>query len=271
MNTKGDQSMYSRIYEPVSDLSAYLARIGAGPCEAADKEYLDRLISLHQTHIPFENLSIYDLDEPVSMDTEDLFDKLVKRGRGGFCFELNGLFCHLLKGCGYDVQEARARVVMDQVYGGHVPPGNHRIELVRLGGRYYFCDVGFGGPSPSGALLVEDGYEEEMGGRRFCVERMDEYWWRMGMCREEGFEPLIEFTLQPQDPVEFAPLAGYYSTTPLSKFVANRVLNLRTEKGRKSIFNDVYTLEEDGKVTETAIRDKEDLWRIVREEFGIRI
>ena len=42
MNTKGDQSMYSRIYEPVSDLSAYLARIGAGPCEAADKEYLDR-------------------------------------------------------------------------------------------------------------------------------------------------------------------------------------------------------------------------------------
>jgi hypothetical protein len=49
------------------------------------------------------------------------------------------------------------------------------------------------------------------------------------------------------------------------------VLNLRTEKGRKSIFNDVYTLEEDGKVTETAIRDTEDLWRIVREEFGIRI
>lgn len=262
--------MYSKIYEPVSDLSAYLKRIEAGPCETADKEYLDHLIYLHQTHIPFENLSTYDLNEPISLDTEAMFTKLVTKQRGGFCFELNGLFFHLLKGCGYEVFESRARVVMDQVYGGHVPPGNHRVEIVKLDGNDYFCDVGFGGPSPSAALRIEDGYEEEIRGVRFRVERTDEYWWRMGVYRREELEPLIEFTLQPQDPVEFVPLAGYYATSSLSKFVANRVLNLRTEKGNKSIFNEIYTKKEDGKTTETIIKDKESLWKIVREEFGIR-
>ena len=180
-------------------------------------------------------------------------------------------FVPYVKGCGYKVWESRARVVMDKVYGGHVPPGNHRVEIVELEGKHYFCDVGFGGPSPAGALLIEDGHEEEIKGQKFRVEQADEYWWTVGVCKKDGFEPLIQFTMQPQDPVEFVPLADYYSTSGLSKFVANRVLNLRTEKGRKSIFNDVYTLEENGNITELVFKGRDELQEIVKNEFGILI
>lgn len=261
--------MYSRLYDPLPDLTMYLERIEAKECKNPDKEYLDRLIYLHQTHIPFENVGVYDRGETVSLATEDMFRKIVTEHRGGFCFELNGLFYHLLRGCDYEVQESKARVVMDKVYGGHVPPMNHRIEIVRIDDKRYFCDVGFGGPSPCAALLIEDGYEETIGGWRFRVEKTDEYWWTQGVYTKAGYEPLIQFTLMPQDLVEYAPLAGYYSTSPLSKFVANRVVNLKTEKGHKAIFNDCYTCVEDGVKTEVEIKDDRELLRILREEFEL--
>lgn len=261
--------MYSRLYDPLPNWTMYLNRIEAGKCEIPNKEYLDRLIYLHQTHVPFENIGIYDRKEHVSLATEDLFRKIVTEHRGGFCFELNGLFGLLLQACGYDVQESKARVVMDKVYGGHVPPMNHRLEIVTIDEKKYFCDVGFGGPSPSASLLIEDGYEETIGTCKFRIERTDEYWWTQGVYTDEGYEPLIQFTLMPQDPVEYVPLAGYYSTSPLSKFVANRVVNLKTANGHKSIMNDCYTCVEDGVKTEVVMKDDGELARVLKEEFGL--
>src|SRR3569833_2383178 len=94
------------------NVDAYLERIGA-----ARSPGLAALHRLHQTAVPFENLSIH-LGEPVPLTPEDLYDKIVSRRRGGFCYELNGLFALLLENLGHEVTRLAARVA-----GG--PPFDH--------------------------------------------------------------------------------------------------------------------------------------------------
>ena len=115
----------------VMDVDAYLTRIGA--TRASDLPDLHRR---HQTAVPFENLSIH-LGEQISLDPGDLFDKIVTRGRGGFCYELNGLFAVLLEMLGHKVTRVSARV-------GDGPPFDHLALLVDDA---WLVDVGFGSHS----------------------------------------------------------------------------------------------------------------------------
>lgn len=73
----------------------YLARLGVETPPPPDAPSLRSLQAAHLRRIPFENLSIH-LGEPISLDIDDLADKILRRRRGGFCFELNGLFAQLL-------------------------------------------------------------------------------------------------------------------------------------------------------------------------------
>src|SRR5690349_18713825 len=86
----------------VLDVSAYLTRISYdGPVEPT----LPVLHGLHLAHlrsVPFENLDIH-LGRPISLAEEQLFAKVVGQRRGGFCYELNGLFAALLREIGYEV------------------------------------------------------------------------------------------------------------------------------------------------------------------------
>ena len=96
------------------NLRAYLRRIGiTGPLRA-DTRTLKRLHRQHLVTVPFENLSIH-MGEPVSLDLAALYDKIVRRRRGGFCYELNGLFAELLRRLGYRVTLLSAGVAKDDI------------------------------------------------------------------------------------------------------------------------------------------------------------
>src|SRR3984885_3366535 len=100
---------------------AYLNSVGVAPpavCDAAARRTLPRA---HQLTVPFENLSIH-LAEPVSLAEPDLIDKIVRRRRGGFCYELNGAFALLLEALGAQVSRVAARVFGA---GGLGPPFDH--------------------------------------------------------------------------------------------------------------------------------------------------
>jgi arylamine N-acetyltransferase len=88
---------------------AYLDRIGVTAPAACDAAGLRTLHRAHQLTVPFENLSIH-LAEPISLDERDLADKIVRRRRGGFCYELNGAFALLLEALGAQVSRVAARV-----------------------------------------------------------------------------------------------------------------------------------------------------------------
>ena len=99
------------LYEPVPDVEAYLERIHMYLPIRNDKETLDRLIYLHQCAIPFENLDVYYAKKEISQGITDLFDKIICKHRGGFCFEMNNLFYAFLKTLGFDVYPCLCKVI----------------------------------------------------------------------------------------------------------------------------------------------------------------
>ena len=100
---------------------AYLNRVGVTEPAAGDAAGLRHLHRAHQLTVPFENLSIH-LAEPISLDERDLIDKIVRRRRGGFCYELNGAFALLLEALGARVSRVAARVYGEAGLG---PPFDH--------------------------------------------------------------------------------------------------------------------------------------------------
>ena len=118
----------------------YLRRIGAERPTGPTPEALRDLHARHQLAVPFENLSIH-LGEPIVLDEDSLFDKIVLGRRGGFCYELNGAFGRLLTALGFPVSYLAAGVFGA---GGAVSPlFDHMVLGVEAGGPW-LADVGFG-------------------------------------------------------------------------------------------------------------------------------
>ena len=130
------------------------------------------------------------------LDDEALFEKIVRRRRGGFCYELNGLFAALLRGLGFDVVMLSAEVANKE--RGFGPEYDHMALMVRFGGKRYLVDVGFG-DSFREPLLLDERAEQMDGGRayrideagvRLTLRRLDEDGeWRAQYCF--GLEPHV--------------------------------------------------------------------------------
>ena len=128
------------------EIGQYLKRIGYTGSREPVKETLDALIYAHQCSVPFETLDPHDFGITVDLHPDAVFDKIVRKGRGGYCLELNGSFYRLLISLGFEVRPCLCRVLLGTEEWTH--PIDHRTNLVTVGGRTYFCDVGVGGPMP---------------------------------------------------------------------------------------------------------------------------
>ncbi|HEY2737608.1 MAG TPA: arylamine N-acetyltransferase, partial [Thermoanaerobaculia bacterium] len=122
------------------DVAAYLQRIRYRGLTAPDAETLQQLHEAHLLAVPFENLSIH-RGEPIELAEEALFEKVVVRRRGGFCYELNGLFAALLRSLGFEVTMLSAGVL--RANGDFSPEFDHMALLVNHEERW-LVDVGFG-------------------------------------------------------------------------------------------------------------------------------
>ena len=259
--------MYETMNQSLPDVSAYLARLGLTAAPEVSLAGLNEIIYRHQTRIPFEDLSTSYLKEPVPLDIPSLFDKVVKARRGGYCYELNGLFTQLLKDLGYAARSVFCRIVRGRDF---LPPCAHRAAVVALAGKLYFCDVGFGGPMPAGALLIEDGWSAGIHGEAFQVRRFDEYWWTVSRTTSDGAqEDVLQFNLFPQLPQEFIAANMKAALDPESLFVKRRLVNLRTSRGALSIADDEFTERVDGVSRTVRIEDDAHFRRLLRERFGI--
>ena len=274
--------MYEEYYEKLPDVDLYLKRIGMKRPKAPNKEYLDELVFAHQCSVAFENLDIYDLHKPISIIPRNLFDKIVVRKRGGYCFELNGLFVLLLQALGYDAyscpcRSARPGVVVPQ-------PVRHRGIIVRLDGKYLFCDVGYGGPMPPGSVVLEDGVRQVVRGETFWLERKEEFSWLlrrltkgktdMGMSGiTDGIDEIHEadvlyISQAPWEPIDFIPANIACSEGPDAIFAQRRMLNLRRADGHIAITGNLFTQIKNGVKESREITDEEAL-RLAKDEFGL--
>jgi len=259
--------MYESMNQPIPDVLAYLKRIGLSEAPAVSVDGLNALVWAHQTRVPFEDLNTSWLGLPVSLEIPALYDKVVLRRRGGYCYELNALFTRLLIDLGFDARSVFCRVVRGRDF---LPPCAHRAVVVALGDALYFCDVGFGGPMPAGALLIADGAGRDVRGEYFCVDRFDDYWWTVSRDTSAGVrEAVLQFNTFPQTPQEFIAANMKSALDPESLFVKQLLVNLRTEDGALSISDDAFTVHRGGEVQTQHIAGEADLRRLLRDYFGI--
>lgn len=244
---------------------AYLKRMGYEEPVREDEQTLNGLIRAHLEKVPFENLDVCDQGKVPSLDEGDLFDKIVGRRRGGYCFELNTLFQALLRALGFTVYPVAVRVVWNRDI---LPPISHMALVVRLSDRKYLCDVGYGGPGPKGLLRLEPSVQEmkkeqfrvRKAAADFLVERYHEGMWKA----------VLRFCDQPFSQQDFQVLNFYCAVNPAVIFSHKRVVNLCTPGGSRALTDMELAIREGDRITRRQLQSKKELKACLEEEFGLK-
>ncbi|KAI7792544.1 arylamine N-acetyltransferase, pineal gland isozyme NAT-3-like [Triplophysa rosa] len=262
------------------DVQKYLARIGcSGPCPPT----LDTLRYVHLNHlstVPFENLTIH-IGERVRLELPHLYEKIVSMRRGGFCFEMNGLFSWLLSQLGFVVTILSGQV-RNRFTGAYGPPFDHFIIMVKLDGHRWLCDVGFGSGFQLPLSLETDSpqvqshgvYRLRTQGKMVFMEMNSETEVPVsaeGYCWKEVYK----FTLEPRERDDFKAMCEYHQTSASSLFFCKSLCSLLLPTGRITIMGRKLT------VTSLASKDQrnttktteelsdEEITEILGEKFGI--
>lgn len=247
------------------NIEAYLKRIHY---DGSRLPTLANLIELHRTHllnVPFENLDIH-LARPIVLDEEKIIHKIVERRRGGFCYELNGAFCALLLGLGFEVSMLSAAVAGDE--GRYGEPFDHMALLVELD-EPWLADVGFG-DSFREPLRLNDRVEQQQGDDAYRLSDAGEH--LILERREAGvWNAQYRFTLQHYNLEDFSGMCHYHQTSPESTFTQRRTCTLATPDGRITVtgLRLITTIRGERQERELA---GDDEWRAaLGEHFGIEL
>jgi N-hydroxyarylamine O-acetyltransferase len=235
----------------------YLARIGAPRPQRADLSALRELQLRHLHTVPFENLSIH-LDEGISLDPKALYHKIVDRRRGGFCYELNGLFGWLLTELGYEVTLLAARVHGASSYG---PLFDHlalRVDLEQP----WLVDVGFGRFSHYPLRMDTAGDQADPGGV-FRVEHTADG----DLAVTCDGEPEYIAETRPRQMADFEPGCWWNSTSPKSHFTRSLTCSRLTDTGRITL-SDHLLIETTDQGRREQLLDDAGVLKAYPEHFG---
>jgi N-hydroxyarylamine O-acetyltransferase len=246
------------------DVEAYLHRIKYEGTREASLATLRVLHRRHMRTVPFENLDIA-LGRPIQLDPELLFEKIVVRGRGGYCYELNGLFHDLLKALGFNVCMLSAQVRRED--GSFGPKFDHMLLKVTFDDPW-LADVGFGDSFIDPLRLVPGSSHEEHG-KIFGVANIDGHW-EVFKHDKEGKVPLYRFADMPRRLSEFEAMNRYQQTSPESGFTRRRICTRATSYGRITLAGMQFIVTSSGLRDERALRDQAELRRCLRERFGVK-
>lgn len=257
-------------------VAAYLKRIGVKGRPAPTVKNLFMLQKAHMLHIPYEDLEIW-RGKAGSLAIAEVFEKIVVKGRGGYCFELNGLFAWLLKQLGYTVVEHFGRWLMGESLA--IPARRHRVIRVMFPKATYIADVGVGQRAPLEPLEL-DGEAQLCEGLRYRIVPDA----RLGHVQEVALKGVwtrvYSFDDAAQEPIDFNYVHWYCVNHPQSFFHANLLVHMPTLEGRRSIGSaqDPETGEtvpllsvsgKDGKTTRTYLRTPAALAAALKKHFGI--
>lgn len=249
------------------NIETYLRRINYDGPREPNAETLRQLQVAHLLAVPFENLSIH-YGEPIVLDDESLFQKIVTKKRGGFCYEDNGLFAALLRELGFKVSMLAAGVA--NAAGEFGPPFDHMALMVELDQRW-LVDVGFG-ESFLDPLLLDEVGEQVQGSRAFRIDRERD---NLVLLKNdgEGWQPQYRFTLHPYTYPDYEEMCRYHQTSPDSHFTKARICSRATENGRITL-SDMRLITTTG-IGSKAIREEKTLTdeteyaTVLRNQFGI--
>ena len=264
------------------DPRGYLDRIrfpGAAALDAP-KPTLPLLQSLHEAHmlaVPFENLSIH-YGQPIVLRDDLLYEKIVTRRRGGFCYELNGMFAWLLGRLGFAVTLLSAEV--GGADGSFSAPFDHLTLLVhQLDGADWLADVGFGDSfrcplrfKPGSEQDGADGHVYRLReSNALAAENAGQPYWLVEQrpAPRQPWEPVYRFTLQPHDLSDFTERCHYQQTSPESHFTQKRICSLALPDGRISLSNLRLITTLHGVREERELASEADYRAVLAGRFGV--
>ena len=251
------------------DLDTYLKRLGYSSAPPPTLETLRELQVRHTAEFPFETLSTM-LRAPVPVDPPAVQDKLLRQGRGGYCFELNQLFLLLLQALGFEARGLTGRVVIGGPEDAQTAR-THMLVLVTLEGVRYIADVGFGGMVPTGPLLLDSEAEQATPHEPYRLSLVDGTYTLRALV-SGSWRAMYLFDLQATAHIDYTVASWYVSTHPDSPFLGQLIAARTGQRLRKTLNNGSFAIHRLGEDSERVqLRDVDAVLEVLRGEFAIQV
>ena len=244
------------------ELSDYLARIGYEDSLAPDLQTLSTLHAAHLRGISYENLDIH-LGHPVTLDMNQIFEKVVHKGRGGWCFEMSGLFAWALREIGFDVTMLAATV--GRSVKKTVCEGDHLILMVNLE-QPHLADVGFGNAFVYPIPLKVGSYGQDF--RTMKLEQEQDRWI---FQNETELGPGFDFTLKPRKLEDFSDPCQWLQTSSDSGFVQVTVCHRMTDDETVTLRGAILARTTKQGTARSEVNDKHHYAATLTNTFGLNL
>lgn len=265
------------------ELARYLDRIGLEGAPRPGAAGLTALQGAHRLAIGFENLDI-PLGRGIRIDSASVFDKLVTRGRGGYCFEQNRLYADALAALGLPSRPLLARVRLGVATDVN-PPRTHVCLLAEVEGQAFLADAGFGGSNVP-PLPLRDGAQADtadgathrlrrigepgLAAGEWLLERMGPAAATDGRAQPHGaWQPQYTFDLDEVAPDDLEQANHWTATRPDTRFTTLHVASIPLPAGFAALTDRELTVHGEGGTERRGIADAADYARTLREMFRI--
>lgn len=244
----------------------YLKRIGSAEIDIKPNfEILKLLQKQHLLNVPFENLDIH-WQRPIILHNEKFYEKVVEEKRGGFCYELNGLFYQLLENLGFENKIVSARVSNGK--GGFGEEYDHLAILTKIEDEGHLTDVGFGDFTAKPLKFVLNIEQTDENGI-YRITKFDEEYFLVEKKDGDEWKHEYIFKDQPRELSEFEEMCKFHQTSPESHFTRGKVCSLMTETGRKTLTDKKFIETKNGEKTEHDVNSDTEFTELLKKEFAI--
>jgi N-hydroxyarylamine O-acetyltransferase len=246
------------------NLATYFKRIGFNTTPGKDLATVTKMMRQQLFTVPFENLDIQ-AGKGVSLVPETIVEKIIQHHRGGYCYEVNGLFAMALQALEIPYQFIACR----PMFYPTLRPRTHMALIVNLEGTEWLCDVGFGSNGIRAPLsLSSTGCEIQQDYERYRLDHPNNREYLLKSWDDGQWVNQYAFDLWPQQWVDYLPANHLNATHPESVFVQKLLVVLHNPEGRCILFGDRLKIVKQG-VIQTSLIPPNRIPEILRDHFGL--
>ena len=251
--------------DEIFNLDSYLERINYSGDKRVSEEALQDLHIAHTLNVPFENLDVF-YRRPIRLDEASLYRKIVENQRGGYCFEMNGIFSVALKRIGFKVSNLLARVTID---GRYYTPKTHQVILVETENKRWLADVGFGNDGMIAPILLEEESDQKQFAHVYRIIKDSTFGYVLQKKERDSYRSLYAFTLDKCFPEDFEMSNHYTATFSESFFTKMRFCTMPTKEGRITLVDNQIKTTKNGFAEEKSVKNDDEFKRYLGEHFGL--
>jgi N-hydroxyarylamine O-acetyltransferase len=260
------QSKNHKIEASDFDLQQYLKRINFQGEIELSFEGIKKLMQSQIFSVPFENIDVQ-AGKTISLVGNDIVNQIVDKNRGGYCYQVNGIFSLVLQEIGVPHYYIAVRPLVNPGQNAKT----HLAIIATIENEEYLIDLGFGGNSIREPLkLSQIGIEIQQDFDTFTLVKTEEEEYLLQIKIGKEWSNLYSFDLTPQRWIDFKPANHYNYSHPDSFFTQNLIVVLQNPLGKKILLKNSLKSVINGKSEVISFED-EELKKILESEFGLKV